>query len=50
MRNGTTTIDGSCIKTGTIDANRLNISDIRSLGGSHDISIYAYGNTLAMNG
>ena len=27
VANGTTTIDGSCIKTGTIDASRLNLSD-----------------------
>lgn len=27
VMNGTTTIDGSCIRTGTIDASRLNLSD-----------------------
>lgn len=50
LENGTTTIDGSCIQTGTIDAERLNISGIRSLGGYHDISIYAYSSDLSLNG
>ena len=32
LSNGTTTIDGSCIKTGTIDTNRLNVSNIITVG------------------
>ena len=33
LSGDTTTIDGSCIKTGTIDSARLNISDIIQVGG-----------------
>lgn len=50
LQNGTTTIDGSCIKTGTIDAARINLESVRSLGGNHDISIFAYGSDLLLNG
>ena len=32
LSNGTTTIDGSCIKTGTIDTDRLNVSNIITVG------------------
>lgn len=32
LSSGTTTIDGSCIKTGTIDTDRLNVSNIITVG------------------
>lgn len=32
LSNGTTTIDGACIKTGTIDANRLNLTGAITFG------------------
>lgn len=32
LSNGTTTIDGACIKTGTIDANRLNLTGAIAFG------------------
>ena len=33
LSGGTTTINGSCIKTGTIDTDRLNVSSIITVGG-----------------
>ena len=33
LSDGTTTIDGACIKTGTIDANRIDVSGIIRVGG-----------------
>lgn len=32
LSNGTTTIDGACIKTGTVDANRLNLTGAIAFG------------------
>ena len=33
LSSGTTTIDGACIKTGTIDANRVDVSGVIRVGG-----------------
>ena len=48
LSGGTTTIDGACIKTGTISANRLNVSEIRIGDLLDDVGLVTSGNVTTI--